>query len=467
MPRFLTLILVFCAPLCMPAQTTVKNVSLEEAFMMARERNLSLVIAREGIATAKAEKKEFNALWYPMLAVTGEYSHSLTEIAAVTTVGEIGSEILGSIAPEVSGNPVIKELIDGIGNSELRFPIVPRNTTEVGVELAWVVYSGGRRVMASRIADRVLSVAKEQYNATENGIMTAVAEAYWGLALARQLTDVRRSALELYSEHLRQARRLEEEGMINRAERLVAEVACKQSITLLASAESEQQAAAEALATLLAEDSLTIVPTTSLAVPHTIPAKEEFIAQIMTTPTMNMLKSGEEIASLTLRSERSRYQPTISLIGHQQLWSSGLDKNIFPRTMVGIGLSWTLFDGLAREGAVARSKSSLRAAQTTYRKTFRDLHASIDKCYGVLTTSLNEYQARQTTLALAEELHRTQLRAFAEGMATSADVVDATLRLSEVQLAQLATLYAIDTSLATLLMLVGRADCLTTYFTHR
>ena len=59
------------------------------------------------------------------------------------------------------------------------------------------------------------------------------------------------------------------------------------------------------------------------------------------------------------------------------------------------------------------------------------------------------------------------MRAFAEGMATATDVVDATQRLSEVQLAQIETLYTIDTSLATLLTLVGRADSLTTYFTPR
>lgn len=467
MSKYFISILAFCSPLYISAQTTEKNFSLEEVLIMARERNLSLVIAREGITTANAERQELNSLWYPTLAVTGEYAHSFTEIAAVTTVGKIGNELLDNIAPALSGNPVIEDVLNGIGKSQLRIPIMPRNTAEVGAELAWVVFSGGRRIAASRIADRVLSVANEQYNATENGVILAVAEAYWRLALARQLTDVRRSALALHSEHLRQARRLEEEGMINHAERLVAEVACKQSTTLLASAESEQIVAVKALATLLVTDSLTIIPTTALSVPHTIPAKEDFFALISEAPTINMLKSGEEIASLTLRAERSRYLPTISFIGHQKLWSSGLDKNIFPRTIVGVGLSWTLFDGLSREGAVARSKSSLRTAETSRQKTLQELYTTIDKCYAILTTSLSEYEAQQTTLALAEELHRTQLRAFAEGMATSTDVVDATQRLSEVQLAQIETLYTIDTSLATLLTLVGRADSLTTYFTPR
>lgn len=432
---------------------------------MAREQNLSLAIAREGIATAKAESHELNSLWFPSLSISGEYTHSLTEIAAVTTVGEIGSELLGNLAPIASAVPAIEAILEDIGKSQLRLPIVPRNTAEVGAELMWVVFSGGRRVAATHIADQVQALAHEQYCATENGVLTAVAEAYWGLALSEQLTEVRRSAHWLNGEHLRQARRLEEEGMITQAERLVAEVAYKQSSTLLHAAERDQRVTCKALATLLGVDSLAISPTTPLAIPPTIPSREYFTELLSTSPTMRALRSGEEITALTLSAERSRYLPTIALVGHQQLWSSGLDKNIFPRTIVGVGLSWTLFDGLSREGAIARSQSALRTAQTSREKSLRELQTAIDKYYAILTNALSEYRAQQTTLALAQELHRVQLRAFAEGMATSSDVVDAAQRLSEVRLSHLALLYTVDTSLATLLMLVGKADSLTTYFT--
>lgn len=467
MPKFFISILALCAPLCVYGQAAEKHLSLNEALAIAHEQNLTLALAREAIATAKAEGQELNSMWYPTLAITGEYSHSLTEIAAVTTIGEIGGELLGNIAPTIGEIPIINELVKSISTSQLRLPIVPRNSAEVGAELLWVVFSGGRRIAASRISMGMLSVAEEQYTATANGVAAAVAEAYWGLVLARELTSVRRSALALYGEHLRQARRLEEEGMINRTERLVAEVAYDQSATLLASAQSNERVAANILASLLNADSLRITPTTPLSVPSTIPTKEELMTLSTSAPTINALRSSRDIASTALSAERSRYLPAIALMAHQQLWSSGLDKNMFPHTLIGIGLEWTLFDGMARESAIARSKSTLRSAQTTLQKVKEELYVAIDKYYSLLTTSLDEYRAQQTTLALAEELHRAQLRAFAEGMATSSDVVDATHRLSEVRLAQLATLYAIDSSLATLLMLVGRADSLTTYFTSQ
>lgn len=455
------MLIAMCAPLSVFGQRVEVPLSLDDALMIARSKNLTLKLAHEEVVRAEAESRELNALWYPSLMVTGEYSHTTTEIAATTTLGEMGSELLGNLAPIIEANPVIGEL----GKSELRLPIVPRNSAEVGAELIWVVFSGGRRVAASRISKALLSVANDRYSITQDVVVATVTEAYWGLALARELTRVRRSTLEQHGEHLRQARRLEEEGMINRAERLIAEVAYDQSAALLASAEGKERVAEKLLSSLLAADSLAIVPTTPLSTPRTIPSWEELISLIPTTPTISALKRGSEIASLALNAERSRYLPTISLICHQQLWSWGLDKNIFPRTIVGVGLEWTLFDGLARESAIARSKSTLRSAQTTLQKTNTDLHTAVARYYAMLTTSLEEYRAQQTTLVLAEELVRAQQRAFAEGMATSSEVVDATQRLAEVRLAQLATLYAIDTSLATLLMLVGKADELTTFFT--
>ena len=55
-------------------------------------------------------------------------------------------------------------------------------------------------------------------------------------------------------------------------------------------------------------------------------------------------------------------------------------------------------------------------------------------------------------------------RAFAEGMATSTEVVDAVQMLSEAHLSMLATLYTIDTSLASLLMITGSTQNILDYF---
>lgn len=463
-----TLISLFLllAPLGACGQGNSTPLSLGEALRIANENNLSLAIAREEAKGAKAEERQLNALWFPSVSLLGEYTHSLSEIAAVTTIGKIGSGVFDELFSQVGDMPVIGGLVEDIAQSQVRLPLVPRNTAEIGAEMVWVAFSGGRRVAATRIAKHLDALAQEQLAATQNGVTAEIVGAYFGVAMALHKVEVCRSSVALLGEHLRQAKELEAEGMINRAERLAAEVAYKQSVTLFTSAEGDVGVAQKALATLLGTDSLIIHPTTPLSLPASLPIRDELVAELDTSPAISALRNVGGINQQRLSMERSRYLPSVALFGHQQLWSTGLDKNLFPRTVVGVGLSWTLFDGLAREGAITQAKSTLRNVQLTQDKTLLELQTAVDKHFNILSTLLREHSAQQTTIALAEELVRMRQRAFAEGMATSSEVVDAVQMLAEANLAILATLYNINISLSALLMVAGKASCITDYLLH-
>ena len=68
-----------------------------------------------------------------------------------------------------------------------------------------------------------------------------------------------------------------------------------------------------------------------------------------------------------------------------------------------------------------------------------------------------------TTIILNEELLRMRHASFAEGIATSAEVVDAENALSEVRLARLAAYYAYDVALINLLAISGLTDSFEDY----
>lgn len=64
---------------------------------------------------------------------------------------------------------------------------------------------------------------------------------------------------------------------------------------------------------------------------------------------VNQLKLQENIAGDQLKIGRSGYLPNIALIGKQTLYADGVDKYLMPRTMIGVGFTWNIFDGLDRE----------------------------------------------------------------------------------------------------------------------
>jgi outer membrane protein TolC len=72
--------------------------------------------------------------------------------------------------------------------------------------------------------------------------------------------------------------------------------------------------------------------------------------------------------------------------------------------------------------------------------------------------ALEQYEALETSGKFAEEYLRIRKSAFAEGYATSLDVVDAELALSKVKTERLVALYEFDVALAELLEASGGSE---------
>ena len=71
---------------------------------------------------------------------------------------------------------------------------------------------------------------------------------------------------------------------------------------------------------------------------------------------------------------------------------------------------------------------------------------------------MEQFDALEASLALAEENLHVQRRAFEEGFATSLNVVDAQLSLSGVQMERLVAAFDFDVALAELLEASGQSE---------
>ena len=93
-----------------------------------------------------------------------------------------------------------------------------------------------------------------------------------------------------------------------------------------------------------------ISTTTSLFINENIPSADYFKELVPVNNYMvNQLKLQQNIAGNELKIGRTGYLPTIALFGKQTLYSNGVDKYLMPRTMIGVGFTWNIFDGLNRE----------------------------------------------------------------------------------------------------------------------
>ena len=254
--------------------------------------------------------------------------------------------------------------------------------------------------------------------------------------------------------------KLEAAGMIDKAGRLFAQVNMDEAWRALEAAQKEVTVVESALRTLLnLEDTCKIEPTSPLFINSTLPAKEEF-QQTMRSGNyiLNQLSLQQSIAKQQLRIDQSGYLPDIALFGKQTLYAHGIQSNLVPRTIVGVGFTWNLFDGLAREKRIRQSKITEQTLALGKDKAQDDLSVGIDKLYTGLQKAQDNVQALNSTIALSEELVRIRKKSFAEGMATSTEVIDAETMLATVKVARLAAYYEYDVTLMNLLALCGTPE---------
>ena len=156
-----------------------------------------------------------------------------------------------------------------------------------------------------------------------------------------------------------------------------------------------------------------------------------------------------------LRISKSAYFPTIALLGKQTLYARNLPSNLMPRTLIGIGFTWNLFDGLNREADVRVSRLAKETIALEKEKAENALDVLVQKLYSELKEAQDEASTLHTTIAMSEELLRIRRKSFEEGMATSTEVVDAEVMLSNVRIAMLLAQYQFDVSLASLCSVCG------------
>ena len=441
------------------ATAQILSLSFDDALRQMQQGNRSLKIADKGIETARTERDKLNALWYPSLQGAGTFVHLSEKIEVKQPLSQFtdpAKDFVHNLVPDVQ---FISSILDQIGSHTLAFPLAPRNLSTVGLTAEWIVFSGGKRIRAGKIGNAMIDIARENREQTDATQRVLLAESYFGLRLAQEVVRVRQDTYNSLKRHYENALKLEAAGMIDKAGRLFAQVNMDEAQRSLEASQKETAVLQNALRTLLNITTCSIQPVSPLFINAVLPAKEEFLQTMQTENyTVNQLQLQSHIAKQQLRIEQSGYLPDIAVFGKQTLYAHGIQSNLVPRTMIGVGFTWNLFDGLAREKRIRQSKIAQQTLSIGQEKAKDDLSVGIDKLYTQMQKAQDNVRALNTTIELSEELVRIRKKSFTEGMATSTEVIDSETMLATVRVARLAAYYEYDVALMNLLALCGTPE---------
>lgn len=444
------------------AQAPEQPITLEEAISATITDNPAMKAAEYEERAAQQQRRAAIGLRMPQINLTGAYSYLGQDIGfdfndLKGPVKDLSGKILGSGLINPSLIPTIQGLLNPIMNADWFLKLQDRSFGFVGGEVIMPIWMGGKINAANRAAKINEKTASEQGNQTRNALISELVERYFGLALARQVAEVRRQVVEGVKRHLDDARALEKNGMIAQSELLYVEFKMAEAQRELHNAQLQVETIASALSNTIGRENRWM-PVTAM---FTIEQIEElqYYKDLAETrnPLLSQVALKRQLAEENVRVQRSAFLPQVAAMGGGSFYNYQV-AGFVPRWAVGVGVNIKLFDGLNREYKYSAAKQTVRRVGELQNKAGQDIEVLVEKLYNQMVNYRNQIASIDASLAFAEEYLRMKEAAFKEGMSSSSDLIDAELNLAGVRAERLQAAFNFDLALARLLEAAGISD---------
>ncbi len=162
-----------------------------------------------------------------------------------------------------------------------------------------------------------------------------------------------------------------------------------------------------------------------------------------------LLQTQKRLLELQLKSYKSEYYPTLSLmgnysyqgLGNEFLFSAPSDKvNWFSVGTIGLNLRVPLFNGFATSSRVQQSNIALKKLQEDMSLTEQSMSLGYENAVTQINNNLLVLNSQKQNTELAKEVYKTTIENFNNGLASLTDLLSAENGLTDAQNNYLATL---------------------------
>ena len=443
------------------------QLTLEEAVQLLYSNNNAIKISQTAIEAAKAEKQQLKASWYPFISTTGGYFHFSNDISADANMGEIAQGLLQDLQETFPGLeqmasqllPQLQQIIAGLGNITLSVPLLRQNITTFDAVAVWPLITGGKRIYAGRIGNSIQESAELLAGHTANAQLALMLNTWYTLKLSTSVAGMQQENLQYMEKLHLNARRLMEEGFINKAEYLVVQVAKDEAIRESETAAQNVKVARKALGAILGKEIEDIIPLGNFFTLDSIPPVSTIYEKVLNgNLQLKILETQNRILEDKEKIAKSNYIPNVALFARQNIWSNNIPKNLMPRTTIGAAMQWDIFDGFAREKEIKKSKLQQQQLEFATEQAKEDLLTAALALRSRMEDADFNIRTMEQTLQLALELLREREKSFTEGMCTSTDMVAARTAVTKARTVLNLAGWEYCTSLANLLALSSETE---------
>lgn len=379
-------------------------ISSQDLIERVLEHNPQIRIAGKQLEMAQGDYSQTNSLFLP--SVTASYTSMYTNNPLMAFGSKLNQEVLAvaDFDPAALNDP------DPINNY----------ATDIQILQPLLNLDGTHQRKAAKIQTEAYEL---QASRTMEYMELEAAKAYMHLRLAYEATNVLERAKKTADRGAQMVQNFYDEGLVQKTDVLAAQVRQVEVENQLKYSRSQIRNASDYLSVLLGEeaDGKIYKPDSQ----STYLIEEELFASKLPTfrKDLSAMDKSVEGYEQLLKSNNKSSLPRINAFGSYQLYDDKLLSFGANGYLVGVQLSWNLFNGYKNIGKVHKAKAELEKAQIENENYKSREQVELNKANRQLADARAKVSLSKQVLEKSSEAYRIRKDRFVEGLEKTTDVL--------------------------------------------
>jgi len=403
------LIVLLSTSLLAVAQDSITPLSLEEALNQATERGFEIQIANQDAEAAKAGLTQSNASFLPQIY--------FEEMAVNTNdpIGVFGIKLRQGVITNADFNPVILNNPDAESNFTSKF------------QLNQPVFNPDAFMQRSA-AKYMYKSAQDRQKVAIEYTRLKVKEVYYRLVVLDEQIKVVENFLKTVQAIRDQAKDYFDQGIINKADYLNAEVQVLSTQKDVLEVKNYRDTTNDQLLILLGiTDYQTIQPTDLI----NIESLDDYSSITFNgeNSTLSALENQVRASESKLKSSRFKFIPKLNVFGSYDYNASSLFGTDESSYTIGASLRWDLFQGMKNIGEIAKHKAEYKRAEIIYQQKMLEMNTESE----MIKRSINEaiISLELSNLVVEQSIEDVRIRndRYLQGLEKTTDLLQSESQL--------------------------------------
>lgn len=412
---------IISIPAVVLSQDTIP-LSKNDIWSKVSEKNLQLKIQDQEFKSAMADFKQSNALFLPDVSV----SH--TGISTTNPLMAFGSKLNQEILTPSDFNPAL-----------LNNPEVTTNfATKIQVLQPLVNLDG---VFGRQAAKSKMEAMQLQSERTKEFLELETGKAFMQLQLAYKAVNVLEKAALTADANLKLVDNYFKQGLLQKTDVLSVQVRVNEIKNQVQLAKSNVRYASDYLAFLMQEDLNGKVYRPTEELENSISIAETNLGLTDTRKDIMAMMKSTDAYEAVLKSAKMNFLPRLNAFGTYELYDNKLFGAEAKGYLVGVQLSWNVFDGYKSIGKKQKALADYQRAEAASTQYKAQSQLELNKTSRQLNDSGHKVSLAKLALEQSQEAYRIRNNRFKQGLEKTSDLLGSETQMFQKELEYLQSVF--------------------------